>query len=730
MRIQWTSRTALLPLLLPLTVACDEPPVAPPVIHPRQESAPSADGLTFIDLGTLGGSESWALGINAAGEVVGTSMIPGGRWHAFLWTAGGGMQDVGTLPAGGNSAAYEVNGAGTMVGYSGGRPFSRTRAGQWRDLLAGGGSGAAYAINERDEIVGGANTGSGTRAFLDRPGAGMVFLTQPGSPSVARDINDSSLIAGEFGSGSYFTSGGFVMRYPGPMRVIAQGGYVVVRGINNAGRVVGSIGARRHGRAFVWDSVAGLRYLPDLTGRSEASDIDDAGRISGYVDRNNTGPRLPVVWTPRAGGGYDLTYLPVFLNGEVHAMNGTRFIGNSRIGSAQRATQWFVGTPLPPAAPTALTAVARAARRMDLAWTDASNNESYIEVLRSVRDPDGAFPPPQPLRRLESNVAALTDTSVHPGGAYRYQVRACNAQGCAGSAEVTAAIPPPPVAPAGLVATVASSSLVRLDWEEAGGSPDHLWVWRSDRLPDGSFAPARPLRRIPSGSREHADSTVAAGGVYAYRVQACNVVGCANSGAVRAGIPLPPAAPTGLMAVVVAGWRIDLAWQNASANENALRVRRSTRAPDGSYPPYQALGTLPPGTDRYEDTTATAGGAYRYLVESCNPSGCALSDAVGATVPLPPAAPTGVAVRRVGAARVQVSWTDASTNETSFRVRRTTRRSDGTYGQYRLLGTAARDASRFDDDTVVAGNTYHYLVDACLGASCATSDRTAWLTVP
>jgi len=92
-------------------------------------------GMT--DLGTLGGDGSCALGINNSGQVVGWSMAPGDPnevmdpndpnepndidpppvRRAFVWTAVGGMVDLGTL-GGRSSCAYDVAEDGYAVGWS------------------------------------------------------------------------------------------------------------------------------------------------------------------------------------------------------------------------------------------------------------------------------------------------------------------------------------------------------------------------------------------------------------------------------------------------------------------------------------------------------------------------------------------------------------------------------------------------------------------------------------
>jgi len=60
----------------------------------------------MTDLGTLGGTESLARGINDSGQVVGYSATASGHWYAFLYY-GGTMADLGTL--GGPTAMHTAS---------------------------------------------------------------------------------------------------------------------------------------------------------------------------------------------------------------------------------------------------------------------------------------------------------------------------------------------------------------------------------------------------------------------------------------------------------------------------------------------------------------------------------------------------------------------------------------------------------------------------------------------
>jgi probable HAF family extracellular repeat protein len=72
---------------------------------------------TITDLGSLGaGGQSGALDINATGQVVGDSYTVSAMFsHAFLYT-NGTMTDLGTLAGDPASVAYGINASGQVVG--------------------------------------------------------------------------------------------------------------------------------------------------------------------------------------------------------------------------------------------------------------------------------------------------------------------------------------------------------------------------------------------------------------------------------------------------------------------------------------------------------------------------------------------------------------------------------------------------------------------------------------
>ncbi len=152
---------------------------------------------SMFDLGTLGGYYSCANAINARGEVVGVATTADNALHAFLYRAGV-MIDTRSLP--GCSATFTplgINGTGHLVGQA-------TTAGQYHGFLyanatmtdlgtLGGTYSTACGINDRDEVVGFAYLPNGDKhAFLYTAGTMHDLGTLGGAESFATAINGSA----------------------------------------------------------------------------------------------------------------------------------------------------------------------------------------------------------------------------------------------------------------------------------------------------------------------------------------------------------------------------------------------------------------------------------------------------------------------------------------------------------------------------------------------------------
>jgi probable HAF family extracellular repeat protein len=162
----------------------------------------------MTDLGTLGGQNSSAAGINARGQIAGTSSIAGDQFaHAFL-LRGARMIDLGTLPGGTQSSAQDLNARGQVVGVSSTSGQTNLHPFLWdhgvmRDLgTLGGNYGTALGINNLGQVVGTSNLPSNqAHAFIYSEGR-MIDLNNMIAPDSgwilyqASAINNSGQIVG------------------------------------------------------------------------------------------------------------------------------------------------------------------------------------------------------------------------------------------------------------------------------------------------------------------------------------------------------------------------------------------------------------------------------------------------------------------------------------------------------------------------------------------------------
>lgn len=251
------------------------------------------NGGALLAMPTLGGTHSFATGVNNLGQVVGWAETdvhdPTCReaqvlqFRAVLWDPQrGSLQELPPFPGDSASAATAINQRGQVVGISGecdvavGR-FSAQHAVMWdhgRVIEVGDLGGTTWHtpmdINEHGDVVG----------FSNPPGAG-----DPDGDFIAQAFlwnqRDGTTPLGTLG-GDLFSQ---------------------AHAINDQGVVVGvSFGGSSGSRAFLWMNGV-MHDFNDLVGNfpgvfQSAQDINDQGQVTGRVRLDATGEVVAFVATP------------------------------------------------------------------------------------------------------------------------------------------------------------------------------------------------------------------------------------------------------------------------------------------------------------------------------------------------------------------------------------------------------------------------------------------------
>ncbi|HEY1769460.1 MAG TPA: hypothetical protein VGG02_04300 [Chthoniobacterales bacterium] len=253
----------------------------------------SAQGMR--DLGTLGGSNSYALGISDSGVVVGYSDITGNTaTHAFLWTLGRGMVDIGaTAPNGDASQATTINASGnvaaTLIVAGKQVPAVFSPPDHWRHLPPASGDqrNFGYGINDSNQITGQLYSGEVLSAFLWDEVSGSVTLLPAlpgGNATVGNAINNLTHIAG-VGNVTGGSSHAFIWSEASGIQDIGSlngSGYTAARGINQNDEIAGLNDPEFQG--FYWSAGTGMLQLQSRGGsQSAAFAINNAGNIAGWA---------------------------------------------------------------------------------------------------------------------------------------------------------------------------------------------------------------------------------------------------------------------------------------------------------------------------------------------------------------------------------------------------------------------------------------------------------------
>ncbi|MFO0793734.1 MAG: fibronectin type III domain-containing protein [Candidatus Brocadiaceae bacterium] len=228
-------------------------------------------------------------------------------------------------------------------------------------------------------------------------------------------------------------------------------------------------------------------------------------------------------------------------------------------------------------------------------------------------------------------------------------------------------------------------------------------------LPEG---PWTKIANVGTNIRTYTDEGLSPDTTYAYRVRAYNDIGdsdyspCTEA---RTGVAGSPNSPTNLRAVSLSNNRIELSWNDTSANEKRFKIYR--RMGSGKW---QLNATKGKDATSHTDTNASGNAAkttYSYYITACNSAGCSPKT----NVVVVPYKPKDLKATASSSSQIDLLWIDTSANESGFRIER----KDGdcsSANAWGLLATKGWNTTSYSDTELSSGATYAYRINAYIGS--------------
>ncbi|MEX8499719.1 hypothetical protein [Leptothrix ochracea] len=459
-------------------------------------------------------------------------------------------------------------------------------------------------------------------------------------------------------------------------------------------------------------------------------------------------PGSPVASTTMAGTATVVTLPSVGLGGATGSVI-YRVAANNTLGNANYNSAFTYSSPIAlnavPAAPTTLGATAVSETQVDLTWTDSSNNEAGFVIQAS--DNGGAFAQIGTVALSPGVGNRLTFAApVLNGHKYTFRVAAQSFTGIP-SAWLTSALVPVsflPAQPANLTTKLNSATQIALSWTDASNNETSF-------LPQVSANAGVTWTSLPtvaavvgSGTTLTTNFIPAMGNAYLFRVNAVNAAGM-NASQVSLPVVMLPTM-SGLVGTSTAPTTATLTWLDGGPLETGYKVERSVA---GSTV-WTLLGTTAANVVTYTAIGLTPNTAYNFRVTPVAVAGLLTRPGASMTIPVTtqalPSAPTGLTVTPVaapvgGMPSANLSWVDASVNETSFQVQRCTVVAPAVAclptSVWAAVGTVASTTSAatgatisFANTGLVTKTTYSFRIVPLIGAVTGSPSAIVTATMP
>ncbi len=402
-----------------------------------------------------------------------------------------------------------------------------------------------------------------------------------------------------------------------------------------------------------------------------------------------------------------------------------RVRGSNNVGAGGYSND-ASATTLRPFAASDFTVMTVSGTRIDLTWTDnATDEDGYVlERCSGVGCSNFTL-----LDSLPVDASGYQNDGIAPQTSFTYRLYAYNIAGPSDITGPATATTITPAAPTGLTAVLAAPGQIDLTWVDNATNELQYRVERCGvgtskcATADSMNVYAVEVATLGPNANSHSDPGLAPATLYFYRVRATNIAGASAYTAIVSRSTSVPPAPTAPVAVTQLATRIDLAWTDASANEEGFRVERCI-GPDPCTT-FTQIVQLPAGTTSHADSTLSAGQTVWYRILAFNGGGANASSVVSATT-IVPATPENFTGHATSLTSAYLAWTDAATDEAGYYLDRCL--GDGCVN-FAQIASLPANTTDHNDGTLAAGNIYRYRVRAHGNGSSAYSAVVALATI-
>ena len=187
--------------------------------------------------------------------------------------------------------------------------------------------------------------------------------------------------------------------------------------------------------------------------------------------------------------------------------------------------------PLPPPAPTALSAVAASNSQINLSWVDNAGSSAVsqeIERCAQANCSDFRF-----IANVAAGASSFSDATVSASTSYSYRIRVRAVSDYSAYSPMASATTPagsnPPAAPSALGTTNVTNNSISLRWADNSNDEDSFQIMRCTMRRCTSFV---VIATVPSNTTAYTDANLKSGTLYRYVVRATNAYGTSSSAAI------------------------------------------------------------------------------------------------------------------------------------------------------------------------------------------------------